>query len=133
MKRLALLAVVGVVLSLSGCMSTGFMGFLATTDMVDKKISDQDKKISDRDEKVSQELDSIKSELKTYQSLKDDARKALDQVTATQKDVEELKVLLQQAEGRLNEMPRETIQKLVEALQQFLGQQQEQGQTSQPQ
>jgi DNA repair exonuclease SbcCD ATPase subunit len=138
MKIIMLPAALVFVLSFAGCTTTGFMGFLATNDMledkisgvdgrisgVDGKISDVDGKISDQEAKMDRELASIREEMGTYKDMMDRAQSALDEARATQKEVEDLKILMGELEGRLARMPRESILKLEQLLRDFLDREQ---------
>ncbi len=109
MKGIALVVLAAVVLAaLSGCFSTGFMGFLATTEQVDKKIADQDAKASRELEAQKAELAKLQQQMADFQTLKEQA--------------EELRTLAKKVEGRLATLPKETLQKLVDILQSALGQ-----------
>jgi outer membrane murein-binding lipoprotein Lpp len=127
MRKLLFLALFAVV-ALSGCMSTGFLGFLATTDSVNKLMADQqakmDQKIADEDSKVSGELNQqradvaqISSDLKEFQDIKTQAMTAIDSISTTQKNVEELQALVKQLESRMGTLPDETLQRIIDVLQ----------------
>ena len=110
MKRVLLLAVIAVI-SLSGCFSGKFLGFLATGDYVDSKAREQ-----------AAEIASLKAQIADYQSLKAQAQEAIDQVNKEQKDIQDLQALASRAEARINSIPHEVIKQIVEILQASLDQ-----------
>jgi septal ring factor EnvC (AmiA/AmiB activator) len=113
MRRMSVIVLAALVtLGLSGCFSTGFMGFLATTEQVDKKIADQDAKVGKELEAQKAELAKVQKELADVQAVKQQAQATVDELRAVAKRVE----------GRLTAIPSETLQKLVEILQAALSQ-----------
>jgi uncharacterized membrane protein len=107
MKRFSLVVLAAVVLlGLSGCFSTGFMGFLATTEQVDKKIADQEAKVAKDLEGQKAELAKIQQDIADIQALKQQA--------------EEMRTLAKDVEERLTTLPKETLQKLVDIVQNAL-------------
>jgi outer membrane murein-binding lipoprotein Lpp len=98
MKKLMVLAVIAM-MSLSGCFSSGFLGFLATQDYVDKKIKEQ-----------AAEIATLKTQVADFQSLKTQAQAAIDQMNQSQKTLEDLA-------GRVNNIPREVIRQIISILQ----------------
>jgi outer membrane murein-binding lipoprotein Lpp len=103
MKKLVVLAVIASI-SLSGCFSSGFLGFLATQDYVDKKAKEQ-----------AAEIASLKAQIADFQSLKTQAQSAIDQMNQSQKTLEDLA-------ARVNNIPREVIRQIVTILQASQGQ-----------
>jgi septal ring factor EnvC (AmiA/AmiB activator) len=113
MKRMTLIVLAALVaLSLSGCFSTGFMGFLATTEQVDKKVAAQDEKLAKELVAQKAELAKVQQELADVQTMKEQAQAAVDELKATAKKVEE----------RMSTLPKETLMKLVDILQTALSQ-----------
>ncbi len=107
MKRFSLVVLAAVMLlGLSGCFSTGFMGFLAMTDQVDKKISDEDAK-------VTRQLDEQKAELAKLQQQ-------LTEIEKLKEQAEELRTLAKDVEDKLSTLPKDTLQKLVDIIQSAL-------------
>ncbi len=128
MKKL-FVPMVFILFSLSGCLSTGFLGFLATTESVDKKIAEQEARIDQKLEQASGELAQQKTEvaqisadIQEFQGIKQQTEDALGKLTETEATVEELKTLIQQLETQMNTLPDETLKKLVEILQASLEQ-----------
>jgi organic hydroperoxide reductase OsmC/OhrA len=111
MKRIGALAVIAMI-ALSGCASGKFLGFLATTDYVDKQNKVQ-----------ADEIASLKVQLADYQSIKVQAQAAIDQVNQSQKTIADLQALAQRAEARINSIPQEVIKKIVNILQASMDQQ----------
>ena len=109
MKKLVVVLVLAA-LALSGCASGKFLGFLATTDYVDA----QAKAVQD---KQAAEIEQLKTQLAEYQSVKEQAQAAVDQVNQTQKTVQDLQALAQRAEERIGSIPKEVIKQIVDILQ----------------
>jgi hypothetical protein len=99
------LAVIAAV-ALSGCFSSGFLGFLATQDYVDKKAKEQ-----------AAEIASLKAQLTEFQSVKVQAQAAIDQVNEYKKTIADLQALAQRAEARIANIPKEVIKQIVDILQ----------------
>jgi membrane protein involved in colicin uptake len=113
MKRILFVVLAaGLLLGMSGCFSTGFMGFLATTEMVDKKVAEQQAAVGKDLDAQRAEMEQMKKDLAEVTSLKDQAK-------AT---VEEIRALSKKVEGKLVTIPKETLQKLVDILQAALSQ-----------
>jgi organic hydroperoxide reductase OsmC/OhrA len=110
MKKTIVLAVIAMI-ALSGCFSSGFLGFLATQDYVDKKAKEQ-----------AAEIASLKAQLADYQSMKAQMQAALDQVNQSQKTIADLQALAQRAEARIANIPREVIKQIIDILQASQGQ-----------
>lgn len=98
MKKLVVLAVIAM-MTLSGCFSSGFLGFLATQDYVDRKAKEQ-----------AAEIAALKAQIADFQTLKTQAQAAIDQMNQSQKTLEDLA-------GRINNIPREVIRQIVSILQ----------------
>lgn len=110
MKKMIVLAVIAI-MGLSGCASGKFLGFLATTDYVDRQNKEQ-----------AAEIASLKAQLADYQSIKAQAQAAIDQVNQSQKAIQDLQGVAQRAEARISSIPREVIKQIVDILQASLGQ-----------
>ncbi len=102
MKKMLVLAVVAAV-ALSGCASGKFLGFLATTDYVDRQNKEQ-----------AAEIAALKAQLADYQTLKTQAQAAIDQMNQSQKTIEDLQALAKRAEARIGQIPREVIKQIIE-------------------
>ena len=109
MKKLIVLIVL-VTLALSGCASGKFLGFLATADYVDAQAKATQ-------EKQAAEIAALKAQLADYQSVKDQAQAAIDQVNKTEKTIQDLQAIAQQAEARIGSIPKEVIKQIVDLLQ----------------
>jgi hypothetical protein len=95
--------VVVAALALSGCATSGFLGFLATTQYVDLKA----KTIQDQQ---AAEIAALKAQLADYQSVKDQAKAAVDQATESRKTLEDL-------QARIASLPRDVIRQIADILQ----------------
>jgi outer membrane murein-binding lipoprotein Lpp len=109
-KKIIVLAVIAMI-ALSGCFSSGFLGFLATQDYVDKKAKEQ-----------AAEIASLKAQLADYQSIKTQAQAAIDQMNQSQKAIQDLQSMALRTEARINSIPREVIGKIADILQASQGQ-----------
>ncbi len=109
MRKIVILAVVATVM-LSGCISGKFLGFLATSDYVDQKekalADDQAKQIAD-----------LKAQLADYEKFKQQTQNAVDQINQSQKTIQDLQALARRVEGRLDQVPKEVIKQIIDALQ----------------
>jgi hypothetical protein len=109
MKRLVVVAVAAV-LALSGCASGKFLGFLATTQYVDAQAKAVE-------EKQAAEIEALKAQLADYQSVKDQAQAAVDQVNQTRETIADLQAAAQKAEAEIGSLPKEVIKQIVDILQ----------------
>jgi organic hydroperoxide reductase OsmC/OhrA len=105
MKRICVLAVIAIT-ALSGCASGKFLGFLATTDYVDRQTKEQ-----------AAEIASLKVQLADFQSIKVQAQAAIDQVNESQKTIQDLQALAKRAEARIGQIPQEVIKRIINILQ----------------
>ncbi len=107
MRRItSLTAALLATLVLSGCATTGFLGFLVTTKQMNKALDTRD-----------QEITALKTELEGYRTMKADAEKAVADMQATIQAVDELQDVADQAVERIAAIPAETIQRIVQLLQ----------------
>lgn len=88
MKK-AIILIPLIVLLFSSCASTGFLGFLATTKYVEKKLEEQKAEID-------------------------------EEITAVEQLGKDLEDLVGRVQDRLDVLPRETIQKMIDILQDYL-------------
>ena len=120
MKKLVVLLVLAA-FALSGCASGKFLGFLATTGYADAQAkAAQDKAGADAKVLLDQqaaEIEQLKQQLAGYQSVKDQAQAAIDQVAKTTDTVQQLQTIASQAEARISAIPREVIKQIVDILQ----------------
>ena len=105
MKRIGALAVIAMI-ALSGCASGKFLGFLATTDYVDKQNKVQ-----------ADEIAALKVQLADYQSIKVQAQAAIEQLNQAEKAIQDVQAQAQKIETRINSIPQEVIKKIVNILQ----------------
>ena len=112
MKKLVIVAIVAG-LALSGCASGKFLGFLATTDYVDKKTKDLEAATKAQDAQIAD----LKAQIADYQSLKAQAQAALDQMNKNEQAIQGLQDAAQKVESRINSLPRDVIRQIVDILQ----------------
>jgi len=112
MKRLFIIVILAA-LALSGCATTGFLGFLATTEYVDGKA----KSLA---EQQAVEIEQLRAELKEYQAVKEQAQAAMDEVNKTTQTVQTLQEIAKKAEDRISAIPKEVIRQMIDALQAIL-------------
>ncbi len=118
MKRLVYVPVLA--LLFLGCTNTGFLGFIATTGYVDKHISTTRDETDARIAETSNDLNKVKSDVETLSSLKSTLQSLIDDIQQTKDSTQELKALTAQLETRLDTIPQETLQTLVQILQDYL-------------
>jgi len=107
-------------LALSGCASTGFLGFLATTKQVDQKLAEQSARVGEELTAEKAELGQLKRELEEIRTLKEQARTAVEQMARTQAAVDELRASGGRVEERLAALPAETLKWMIDILQNAL-------------
>jgi len=114
-KILILVVVVAALVALSSCASGNFLGFIATNTYVDSKTKalaeDEAKQIAD-----------LKAQLADYQKVKEQAQTMMDQVNQNQKTIQDLQTVARRVEGKLDQVPKEVIKQLIDALQAALNQ-----------
>lgn len=113
--RKFLVIIILAAVALSGCATKPFIGFLATTQYVDRVA----KEIQD---KQAAEIAALKAQLADYQSIKDQAKAAVDQVNESRKTIEDLQALARRAEARIGSIPKEVIRQIADILQGSLSQ-----------
>ncbi|HUX11738.1 MAG TPA: hypothetical protein VMW87_01845 [Spirochaetia bacterium] len=119
MKRLAYVPVLA--LLFLGCTNTGFLGFIATTGYVDKHISTTREETDARLAETSNDVNKVKSDVETLNSLKSTLQSLIGDIERNKESTQELKTLTAQLSSRLDSIPQETLQTLVQILQDYLG------------
>jgi uncharacterized membrane protein YgcG len=109
MKRFIILLVIAA-LAFTGCASGNFLGFIATN----KYVDDKTKALADEEAK---QIVDLKAQLADYQKIKEQAQAAVDQVNQNQKTIQDLQALAKKVESRLDQMPKDVIKQLIDALQ----------------
>lgn len=109
MRKFLILVVVAVV-ALSSCASGNFLGFIATNAYVDSKT-----KALAEDE--ARQIADLKAQLVDYQKVKEQAQAMEDQVNQNQKTIQDLQDVAKRVEGKLDQVPKEVIRRLINALQ----------------
>ncbi len=116
MKKLLLL-VLAACLALSGCATSGFLGFLATTQYVDTRTK------AAQDQQAA-EIAALKAQLADYQAVKDQAKAAADQAKAavdqakTAADqADESRKTLEDLQARIATLPKDVIRQIADILQ----------------
>ncbi len=116
MKRL-IIPIVSIAFIFSGCASTGFLGFLATTDSVDQRIAERDAAVKEELEAQKAEIGRMSRDLKELENVKADAAEAVEQASQSRQSVEELRALIDDLESRLLDLPEQTLRRIIEILQ----------------
>ena len=116
MKRL-IIPIVSIAFVLSGCASTGFLGFLATTDSVDQQFAERDAAMREELEAQKAEIDRMSRDLKELENVKADAAEAVEQASQSRQSIEELRSLIDDLESRLLDLPEQTLRRIIEILQ----------------
>ena len=102
MKKLLALIILAAV-ALSGCATSGFLGFLATTQYVDLKA----KTIQDQQ---AAEIAALKAQMADYEAIKEQAKTAVDQANESRKSLEDL-------QARIATLPQDVIRQIADILQ----------------
>jgi septal ring factor EnvC (AmiA/AmiB activator) len=116
MKRL-IIPIVSIAFVLSGCASTGFLGFLATTDSVDQQIAERDAAVRKELEAQKAEIDRMSKNLEELETLRDDTKEAVEQASQSRQSIEELRALIDDLESKLLDLPEQTLRRIIEILQ----------------
>jgi len=107
-KIVFLLAIAAV--ALSGCAGGNFLGFIATN----KYVDDKTKALADEQAK---QIADLKAQLAGYEKVKEQAQAAVDQVNQNQKAIQDVQALAKRVQDRLDQVPKEVIRQLIDALQ----------------
>jgi TolA-binding protein len=105
---------------LSSCATSGFLGFLATTDYVEREVKEARTQSRSEIRELDQRVDSMQSEVTEMKQVRKRLSELVAQVEETRAATEELQRLADDVRGRLDRMPRETIEELTLILQQYL-------------
>ena len=116
--RILVLAILALVLS--SCFSSGFLGFIATTDMMNTELEQLRAEQSQMEQEAQNALGDVESELQRVRDLEAEVRSALDTIAATQEATEELQALAASVGARLEELPTQTLRQLVDILSSYL-------------
>ena len=118
-KRINLCRTVSIVLTivalsgLTGCASIAGTFGIASEQYVDEKMSEAEGRLSSR-------IDDNRTKVDKYASTADQLEALIGSVEDAVRTTDELKQLAVVLEERLDNLPEETIQQLVEVLQQYL-------------
>jgi septal ring factor EnvC (AmiA/AmiB activator) len=116
MKRL-IIPIVSIAFVLSGCASTGFLGFLATTDSVDQQMAERDAAMREEFKAQKAEIDRMSRNLEELETLRDDTKEAVEQASQSRQSIEELRALIDDLESKLLDLPEQTLRRIIEILQ----------------
>jgi len=135
MKKLIVPALLAC-LSLGGCASTGFLGFIATTDYVDRKLAAEEENAAAERQALKAEAERAAKEAQEQAARAEEAAgEAADQAAQAEEKADnavtqaadarqtvaeisdETKAVLEKLEQRLASLPEETLRTLVEIIQ----------------
>jgi uncharacterized protein YlxW (UPF0749 family) len=119
MKRLIVLALAA--FFVSGCATTGFLGFLATTKYVNGKVEAATAETRGELQETRADLEQTRKEVERMQQLAGQIEGMQSEVSRVQKTSEELKELVHELELRLVELPDQTLRLLAELIHAHLG------------
>jgi TolA-binding protein len=105
---------------LSGCATSGFLGFLATTDYVEREVKEARTQSRSEIRELHQRVDSMQNDVEEMKQVREQLSELVAQVEETRAATEELQRLADDVRTRLDRMPRETIEELTRILQQYL-------------
>lgn len=111
---------VAVSLTLAGCASTGFLGFLATTKYVDTHVAAEKSDTQAQFAETNNNVRKVQSDVQNVHELEVTLRSLIDDIKANQESTRELKALVGQLRSRLDAIPEETLRELVNILQEYL-------------
>ncbi|HUX50024.1 MAG TPA: hypothetical protein VMW73_04465 [Spirochaetia bacterium] len=111
---------VAVSLTLAGCASTGFLGFLATTKYVDTHVAAEKSDTQAQFAETNNNVRKVQSYVQNVHELEVTLRSLIDDIKANQESTRELKALVGQLRSRLDAIPEETLRELVNILQEYL-------------
>ena len=116
MKKILTIGIVmAVLLVFTGCATAdnGLFGYFATTDYVKKQLEDTKKT-------TESEINATKKDVAEIKALTGEIKDLLNQVSRTKQSTEELQKLAKALQTRLNDLPRETLRKMVKILEDYL-------------
>jgi len=111
---------VAVSLTLAGCASTGFLGFLATTKYVDTHVAAEKSDTQAQFAETNNNVRKVQSDVQNVHELEATLRSLIDDIKANQESTRELKALVGQLRSRLDAIPEETLRELLNILQEYL-------------
>jgi septal ring factor EnvC (AmiA/AmiB activator) len=118
MKRLIVLTLAAFILS--GCATTGFLGFLATTKYVEAKVEAAAAETRGELEETRADLEQTRKEVQRVQELAGQIEGMQSEVSQMQKTSEEIKELVRELELRLAALPDQTLRILADLIQAHL-------------
>ncbi len=109
---------------LSGCATTEPIWFIATPGYVEAQIAtseaamrqEYEVQLAEKDRQIAR----LESEMQAQRRITDEVATLADVITEIESSNRELRGLAQEVELRLDALPRETIQELIEALEHYL-------------
>ena len=119
MKRLLILAPLAW-LVLSGCATTGFLGFLATTKYVNGKVEASSSEARSGLEETRTDLEQMRAEVTRFKELTGQVEGLLAEIARTRETTEELRRLTGELESRIKGLPEETLRELAGLIQAYL-------------
>jgi septal ring factor EnvC (AmiA/AmiB activator) len=117
-KRLIVLALASFLLS--GCATTGFLGFLATTKYVEGKVQSAATETRSQLAETQADLEQTRKEVQRMQELAGRIEGMQSEVSQMRKTSEELKDLVHELERRLAVLPDQTLRLLADLIQAHL-------------
>lgn len=129
MQKIFLLLLTLIFLFTYSCTSTGVMGLATEEAMIkmDQKQEAELAEIKSTVEEINKLIDRLEVALEEAEQAKTNAKEALVifQETATEsiklsQEIESVKELILEIEGRIDSMPEESIEKLIEILQEYV-------------
>jgi septal ring factor EnvC (AmiA/AmiB activator) len=115
MKRLIVLALAAFLTT--GCATTGFLGFLATTKYVDGKVQAAAAEASSAQQETRADLEQTRKKVEDIEQLAGKMEGMLNEVSQVQKTTEELGRLVHDLELRLGQLPDQTLRLLADLIQ----------------
>jgi len=107
------LSAVLLLLLLSSCATTGFLGFLATTKYVDGRLEQSAAAAGARLDQTRQELAGVTADMERF-------KQQAARIETLGEEVERAQALVRELESRLGELPAETLRRLAGLIQEYL-------------
>jgi uncharacterized protein (DUF885 family) len=119
-KYVGMIAVVAVLVALTGCASLAGTFGLASQQYVDERIEAARVEMTDGIEANKMRIDENQATLDEYARTADQLEELMESIRVSVETTEELKALADVLEDRLENLPVETIKQLVGILEQYL-------------
>jgi len=108
MNRILILTVLAITILFASCTTSGFAGLTKESYTLEVE------------QKTTADIEALRDEVAKIKVLTDQLDGLLKDIEATKKSTKEFQDLVKELEGRINNMPKESIAELVKVLQKYL-------------